>query len=372
MDHLRSGPTSLPGHTEERFCFNVHRVLRTGPETRSPPLWRRASCHWAFTGLLPIAIGPGLRRYRLCEIHLDRIDLPRVLIPDVPGHSHRAEAGHEGIGIELLGRHDPDAAPATIGHQLGRDYRGNAGLVGCGLNSQFGVDLLVIGHIVDVEAAFLPVSDPARQRPDAGLPRILPARSPGWGNRATTTSRGETAVVSHPHLVGPGEAHLLQDPQGLPGHIIHAQLEVRHGQAGNEHRQGARLFVVNVVGVEDAELREIEGLETGESFLEVIGPIAPGNGSAEAFVDEDPRTEGGQESIVSLADGIVAVPYPQLGHRVEQVLRGVRGVDVTGSRISPHPQNCQTARGLELLVEGELVGSFGVPSMAAPPLAMSM
>src|SRR4030095_14092200 len=156
--HRKGFPLQGPSRSED------------GPlETRSPPLWRRASCHWAITGLLPIAIDPDLRRYRLGEIHLDRIDLPRILIPDVPGHPHRAEAGHEGIGIELLGRHDPDAAPATIGHQLGCDYRGNAGLVGRGLNSQFGVDLLVIGHIVDVKAAFLPVSDPARQRPDAGL-----------------------------------------------------------------------------------------------------------------------------------------------------------------------------------------------------------
>ena len=126
-----------------------------------------------------------------------------------------------------------------------------------------------------------------------------------------------------------------------------------------EARQGLRLLVVHVVAVEDAELRKLERLESGERLLEVVPAVAPGDGLAEALVDEDPGTEGRHEPVVPLADGVVAVADPELGDVVQQVLRGVGGVDVGGAGVGAHPKQGEPSGGPELGVERELVIQLG-------------
>ena len=113
--------------------------------------------------------------------------------------------------------------------------------------------------------------------------------------------------------------------------------------------------MVDVITVENAKLGEFERLETAQRILEVVPPVPEGDRLAQALVDEDPRAERRDETVVPLAHGVVAVAHPQLGHRVEKVLAGVRRVDVRRARIRPHAKESDPARRLEVGVELELV-----------------
>ena len=113
--------------------------------------------------------------------------------------------------------------------------------------------------------------------------------------------------------------------------------------------------MIHVIAVEDAELGEVERLEAGERLLQVDSAVPPGDGLAETLVDDDPGTECRHEPVVPLADGVVAVADPELGDDVEEMLRGVGGVDVGGAGIGAHPKEGEPAGGPELGVERELV-----------------
>ena len=66
-----------------------------------------------------------------------------------------------------------------------------------------------------------------------------------------------------------------------------------------------------------------------------------------------------RKAVVPLADGVVAVAHPQLGHDVEQVFGRIRGVDVGSAGIRPHAQQGKTAGRFELGIQGELVIHLG-------------
>ena len=69
-----------------------------------------------------------------------------------------------------------------------------------------------------------------------------------------------------------------------------------------EPGKGLGLFMVHIIAVEDPQLREIEGLQAGQRILQMILPVPVGDGLAEAFVNEYPGAERGDEPVVALAD----------------------------------------------------------------------
>jgi hypothetical protein len=64
---------------------------------------------------------------------------------------------------------------------------------------------------------------------------------------------------------------------------------------------------------------------------------------------------------VPLADRVVAVADPNLGHLVQQVPRGVRRVDVAGARVGTDAEQGQESPFAELAVQRELVVHLGNP-----------
>ena len=152
------------------------------------------------------------------------------------GMPSRASRSRNGSGSNSSGERTPGPAQRPSWISRAAMTGGMPGLIRRRLHAELGVDGLVVGDVVDVERprlAVLAARAPACRR------RSCPACAPpGPSDRAAARPPRPAArpSVAHADAVLAREPEPLHDPQGLDGHVVHAQLEVHQPRRGEEPR----------------------------------------------------------------------------------------------------------------------------------------
>ncbi|QTK81390.1 Hypothetical protein AT6N2_L0473 [Agrobacterium tumefaciens] len=227
--------------------------------------------------------------------------------------------------------------PFTCRDQHGGSDRRNAGGVGNALRTDFFVSVLVVGHIVDEDFAFLAVLDTLDDIADTGLADVIGRERGRIGQHGLDhLERHDFQTFRRLDRLFGQEAKVLQHGEDVDVVIAEAHPEAH---IGTVHVLGKRMHLVMAghISLLLADDGQIEFLANFEHLVRLPLAILPGINDAREFAEIDFRIEvGGEPAAVAAGVDIDDIDRRDL---VEILILGKARIGVDHARVETDAEN---------------------------------
>ena len=269
---------------------------------------------------------------------------------------------HEGIGIELFDIEHAFAFPRARQHHGGTDHRGNAGGVAHGLVAGFGIGVLMIADLIEIDGLGLAILHAGCDIADIGLALGGGTQARWFGQHGLEELERDDLLALIHDRVDAGHADILQHFEMLQIGVAKGHPETDAFDFGIEFGEAFQFLMIHEVHILLADLVEVERLLVAER--RAFDPFArfPVTRWRGHFADVDFRVEVGREMLAMVA--AIAVENVERVDRIEQMLLDVAGEHAGHAGVETRPQQRHDAGFLEAILIGPLPAIFELGRVA--------